>query len=184
MFVPTRLAKRMFFQLNSKQKVCSSRRIYIAPFLSQSNKTLPNTCFASEPYSLSMVRLETFQSCWFHECIYTPAETTKLCFSQPRSVPRGRIYTLSPKGNIMRLVYTDGSAKCKRFHYYLRNFHLKGDFQTKTQRTIDNNKSTFLSAILLLPEFHCSRKLISFVSRSRPLSASRPTSHVSKTQCP
>ena len=65
--------------------------VYIAPFLSQSNKTLPNTCFASEPYSLSMVRLETFQSCWFHECIYTPAETTKLCFSQPRSVPRGRI---------------------------------------------------------------------------------------------
>ena len=52
MFVPTRLAKRMFFQLNSKQKVCSSRRIYIAPFLSQSNKTLPNTCFASELYSL------------------------------------------------------------------------------------------------------------------------------------
>ena len=36
----------------------------IAPFLSQSNKTpiLPNTCFASELYSLSMVSLETFQS--------------------------------------------------------------------------------------------------------------------------
>jgi len=46
------LAKTVFFQLNSKQKVCSSRRIYIAPFLSQSNKTLPNTCFASEPYSI------------------------------------------------------------------------------------------------------------------------------------
>ena len=46
--------------------------------------------------------------------------------------------------------------------------------QTKTRRTIDNNKSTFLSAILLLPESHCSRKLISIVSRSRPLPASRP----------
>ena len=31
-------------------------------------------------------------------------------------------------------------------------------------RTIDNNKSAFLSAILFLPEFH-SRKLISIVSR-------------------
>ena len=29
MLVPTRLAKRMFFQLNSKQTVCSSHRIYI-----------------------------------------------------------------------------------------------------------------------------------------------------------
>ena len=54
MFVPTRLAKRLFFQLNSKYKVGSSRRICIAPFLCQSNKTLPNTCFASEPYSLSL----------------------------------------------------------------------------------------------------------------------------------
>ena len=47
-------------------------------------------------------------------------------------------------------------------------------------RTIDNNKSAFLSAILFLPEFH-SRKLISIVSRSRPLPASRPASHVTKT---
>ena len=31
----------------------------------------------------------------------------------------------------------------------------------KTQRTIDNNKSAFVFVILLLPEFHCSRKLIS-----------------------
>ena len=36
--------------------------VYIAPFLSQSNKTIPNTCFASELYSLPMVFLETFQS--------------------------------------------------------------------------------------------------------------------------
>ena len=43
--------------------------VYISPFLSQSNKTLPNTCLASEPYSLPMVSLETFQSGWFHECI-------------------------------------------------------------------------------------------------------------------
>ena len=68
------------------------------------------------------------------------------------------------------------STKCKRFHYYLRNFHLKGDLQTKTQCTNDNNKSAFLSAISLLPEFLCSRKLISIVSRSRPLPASRPVS--------
>ena len=69
--------RRMFFQLNSiYSKVCSSRRIYIAPFLSQLNKTLPNTCFASEPYSLIHGLLETFQSGWFHECICTPAETT------------------------------------------------------------------------------------------------------------
>ena len=114
---------------------------------------------------LSMVSLETFQSGWFHKCIYAPGETTKLSFNQPRSVPRGS---------------TDGSTKCKCFHYYLTNFHL--DLQTKTRRTIDNNKSTFLSAILLLPEFHCSRKLISIVSRSRPLPASRPVSHVIKTQ--
>ena len=33
-----------------------------------------------------MVSLETFQSGWFHECIYAPAETTKLSFNQPRSV--------------------------------------------------------------------------------------------------
>ena len=39
----------------------------------------------------------------------------------------------------------------------------------KTQRTIDNNKSAFVFVILLLPEFHCSRKLISIVSRSLPL---------------
>ena len=161
MFVPTRLAKRMFFQLNSKQKVCSSRRIYIAPFLSQSNKTLASLVNRT---LLSMVSLETFQSGWFHKCIYAPGETTKLSFNQPRSVPRGS---------------TDGSTKCKCFHYYLTNFHL--DLQTKTRRTIDNNKSTFLSAILLLPEFHCSRKLISMVSRSRPLPASRPVSHVIKT---
>ena len=37
-----------------------------------------------------------------------------------------------------------------------------------------------LSAILLLPEFHCSRKLISIVSRSRPLPASRLVGHVIK----
>ena len=48
---------------------------------------------------------------------------------------------------------------------------------------IDNNKSAFLSAILLLPEFHCSLKLIAIVSWSRPLPASRPASHVSKTHC-
>ena len=52
----------------------------------------------------------------------------------------------------------------------------------KTRRTIDNNKSTFLSAILLLPELHCIRKLISIFSRSRPLPTSRPVSHVIKTR--
>ena len=49
---PHTFGKEGVFQLNSKYQVGSSRRIYIAPFLSQSNKTLPNTCFASEPYSL------------------------------------------------------------------------------------------------------------------------------------
>ena len=69
--------------------------------------------------------------------------------------------------------------QCKRFHYYLQNFHLKGD--SSSQRTIDNNKSAFLSVILLLQEFHCSRKIISIVSRSRPLSASIPVSNMTKT---
>ena len=47
-------------------------------------------------------------------------------------------------------------------------------------RTIDNNKSAFLSAILFLSQFH-NRKLISIVSRSRALPASRRASHVTKT---
>ena len=34
----------------------------------------------------SMVSLETFQWGWFHECIYAPAETTKLSCNQPRSI--------------------------------------------------------------------------------------------------
>ena len=89
------------------------------------------------------------------------------------------MFTLSAQKEALCVMFS--STKCKRFHYYLRNFHLKGDLQTKTQCTIDNNKSAFLSAISLLPEFLCSRKLISIVSRSRPLPASRPVSHVIKT---
>ena len=46
---------------------------------------------------------------------------------------------------------------------------------------IDNNKSEFVSTIFLLPELHCSRKLISIVSRPRPLPESRLASHVTKT---
>ena len=51
----------------------------------------------------------------------------------------------------MRYVQTDDSTKCKRFHYDPRNFHFKGDTQTKTSLTIVNNKRAFVSAILLLP---------------------------------
>ena len=51
---PDYVAARSLRSLRSKYKVGSSRRIYIAPFLSQSNKTLPSTCFANEPYSLSL----------------------------------------------------------------------------------------------------------------------------------
>ena len=58
------LAKRVFFQLNSKYKVGSSRSIYCSFPVSvkQNTPKLPNTCFASEPYSLPMVTLKTFQS--------------------------------------------------------------------------------------------------------------------------
>ena len=64
MFVLSRLAKRVFFQLNSKYKVGNSRRTYSSFSVSvkQNTTILPNTCFASEPYSLPMVSLETFQS--------------------------------------------------------------------------------------------------------------------------
>ena len=51
MFVLTRLSKRVFFQLHSKCKVGSFRRIYCSFPVSV------NTCFASEPYSLPMVSL-------------------------------------------------------------------------------------------------------------------------------
>ena len=159
MFVLTRLAKRVFFQLNSKYKVGSCRSIYcsFAVSVKQNTPILPNTCFASELYSLPMVSLETFQSGWFHECIYAPAETTKLSFNEPRSVPRGSVYALS----MFKPMAVPSVSKI--------SFKSTVDLQTKTQRTIDNNKSAFISAILLLAEFHCSRKLISIVSRSRPL---------------
>ena len=121
--------------------------VYIAPFLSQSNKTLQyfkitaslvnRTLFPWSLWKLSS-RVD-FMSAFLHQ-----QKLTKLSFNQPRSVPRG-------------------SNKC------LRNFHLKVVLQMKTQRTIDNNKSAFVSVILLLPEFHCSPKLISIVSRPRPL---------------
>ena len=51
MFVLTLLTKMVFFQLNSNIMLVVLA-VYIAPFLSQSNKTLSNTCFASELYSL------------------------------------------------------------------------------------------------------------------------------------
>ena len=56
MFVLTRLSKRVFFQLHSKCKVGSFRRIYCSFPVSV------NSCFASEPYSLLMVSLEILQS--------------------------------------------------------------------------------------------------------------------------
>ena len=57
----TRLAKGVFFQLNSKYKVGSSRCIYCSFPLSvkQNTPILPNTCFPGEPYSLPMVSLRT-----------------------------------------------------------------------------------------------------------------------------
>ena len=59
---PHTFGKSVFFQLNSKYTELVVLAVYIAPFLSQSNKTIPNTCFGSELYSLPMVFLETFQS--------------------------------------------------------------------------------------------------------------------------
>ena len=62
MFVLSRLAKRVFFQLNSKYKVGNSRRTYSSFSVSvkQNTTILPNTCFASEPYSLPMFLFGNF----------------------------------------------------------------------------------------------------------------------------
>ena len=88
-----------------------------------------------------------------------PAETATESNKEPRTVTSsGVLYAVSMKGS-KRHFHTDGSTKCKRLHYYLGNFHLKEDLQTKTQSTIDN-KYTFASAILFLPEFHYSRKFL------------------------
>ena len=143
--------------------------VYIAPFLSQSNKTLPNTCLASEPYSLPMVSLETFQSGWFHECIMHQQKQLSLA-SINLALFHAAAFMLSAQKEALCVMFKPMAI-------------FKGDLQTKTQPTIDNNKSAFLSAILLLPEFHCSCKLFSIVSRFRPLPASRLVNHVTKTQC-
>ena len=121
MFVPTRLAKRLFFQLNPKYKVGSSGRIYIAPFLSQSNKTLPNTCFASEPYSLSLwkfsgrvdfmsafmyqqkqLRLASTNLALFHAAASTPSaqkEASCVMF-KPMAVPSVNVSIIIPEISI------------------------------------------------------------------------------------
>ena len=53
-------------------------------------------------------------------------------------------------------------------------------FKRKRNVQLTTTSHFFKSAILFLPEFH-SRKLISSFSGSRPLPASRPASHVTKT---
>ena len=158
MFVLPRLAKKVLFQLNSKYRVGNSRRIYCSFLVSvkQNTPIFPNTCFASERYSLPMVSLETFQSGWFHEY-----------FNQPRSVPRSSVYALSIKGSIMRSVQTDDSTKCKRFHYDPRNFHFKRkrNLQLPTIRAHFYPPFCFSHA-----EFHSSRS----VPSSRPVITYRP----------
>ena len=97
-----------------------------------------------------------------------PAQTATESNKEPRTVTSGSVlYAVNMKGS-KHHVHTDCSTKCKRLHYYLGNFHLEEDLQMKTQRTIDN-KYTFVSAILFLPEF----KLQSQISWSHPLPASK-----------
>ena len=81
--------------------------VHIAPFLSQSNKTLPNACFASEPYSLlSMVSLETFQSGWFRKRIYAPAEKTKLSSNSTNlALFHGAAFTLSAQKEVLCVMF-------------------------------------------------------------------------------
>ena len=158
MFVLTRLAKKVLFQLNSKYRVGSSCRMYCSFLVSvkQNTPIFQNTCFASERHSLPMVSLETFQSGWFHEY-----------FNQPRSVPRSSVYALSIKGSIMRSVKTDDSTKSKRFHYDPRNFHFKRkrNLQLPTIRAHLYPPFCFSHA-----EFHRSRSAPS----SRPVITYRP----------
>ena len=125
---------------------------------------------------LSIVSLETFQSGWFHECIYAPAETTKLSFNQPHSV-------CSTRQRLRSQHRRKHYASClNQWQYQVWTFPLLCQkFPFKRRSLNENERYNILSAILLLPEFHCSRKLISMVSRSRPLPASRPVSHVIKT---
>ena len=103
MFVLTRLAKRVFFPIE-----LIVLAVYIAPFLSQSNKTLQyfqilaslvnRTLF---PWSLwKLCSMVDFTSAF----IYAPAETTKLSSNQPHSIPRGSVYAFSIKRSIMRYV--------------------------------------------------------------------------------
>ena len=123
---------------------------------------------------LSMVSLETFQSGWFHECIYAPAETTKLSFNQPLSVcsTRQRLRSQHKRKHYASCL-NRWQYQVYTFPLLCQKFPFKRRSLTKTRRTIDNNKSTFLSAILLLPEFHCSRKLISIVSPTSSPGSSR-----------
>ena len=145
MFVLTLLAKRVFFQLNSKYKVGSSLRIYCSFPVSvkQNTPILPNTCFASEPYSLPMISLETFQSGWFHECIYATAETTKLYNSsnQRSSLCSTRQRLRSQhKRKHYALCLNRWQYQSKCFHYYPRNFHFKGDLPTKTSHNWEQDR--------------------------------------------
>ena len=65
--------RKVFFQLHLsyKLKFGLSRHILLLSCLNQRKHfNIANTCFAREPYSLSInstVSLETFQSGWFHE---------------------------------------------------------------------------------------------------------------------
>ena len=109
----------------------------IAPFLPQSNKTLQYFQLLD---SLTNRTLSPW-SLWKLSSRVDLTDSNK----QPRTGPRGNVYAVGMKGG-KRHVQTDGSTKYKRLHYYLGNFHLRGDLQTKTKRT--TSMYTFPPSIL------------------------------------
>ena len=61
---------------------------------------------------------------------YITSKNTTNSKKHPRFVPRGSVYAVSIKRSAH--VKTDGSTKCKRFHYNLGNSQLKEIFKRKT----------------------------------------------------
>ena len=127
--------KRMFFQFAFQIQNWSSSPI--APFLPQSNKTLQYFQLLD---SLTNRTLSPW-SLWKLSSRVDLTDSNK----QPRTGPRGNVYAVGMKRG-KRHVQTDGSTKYKRLHYYLGNFHLRGDLQTKTKRT--TSMYTFPPSIL------------------------------------
>ena len=95
MFVLTRLAKKVFFQLHSKYSWSFSPLILLVPVsVKQNTPILSTTYFASEPPLFPWLLCKRSSRVHFMST-FTPAETTKLSFNQARSVPRGSVYALS-----------------------------------------------------------------------------------------